>query len=434
MVKKLLNKLKGVYKGGLFHIFGSNVIANVCHLLSSVLVVRFLPKLQYGNYVSANNLYSYLTVFIGMGFANAIIQYCSERISLQQKNSVYRYTFVNGFIFNFILTVIMLVVSLLKLHSGNADTAKYLILMCGYPFTSYVLTFFQSVLRIKLKNKEYAKVNMVSTVTQLVGNIAFTYFFGVEGFIVSCYIAQIISVCAAGVFLKKEGFFAEVKSCSEKLSRSYRIGIARYAFVTAVTNFSSNILVLLDVTCLDLIFSDSVILADYHVAAVIPNACLFIPSGLIIYYYPQMVDARSSGWIEFKKYTKKLAKIFAGVSFVVTVIGFVFAPLAIKMVYGEKYMSAVPIMRVLMLNYFATSSLRKLLGNIIAVLKRVEINLINSVLSGLVNIVLNIVLIKWIGVIGAALSTLIVTVFITLLELSFLYRENKKQTKEANTI
>ena len=422
-----MHRIKGSYKGGLFHIFGSSVIVNVCHLLSSVLVVRFLPKLQYGNYVSANNLYSYLTVFIGMGFANAIIQYCSEQISLEKKNSVYRFTFANGFIFNFVLTVIMVVASLIKAHSGNAETAKYLLLMCGYPFTSYVLTFFQSVLRIKLKNKSYATVNMISTVTQLVGNISFTYFFGVEGFIVSCYIAQIISACAAGVFLKKENFFIEVKSYNEKISQSYKFEIARYAFVTALTNFSSNVLVLLDVTCLDLIFSDSVVLADYHVAAVIPNACLFIPSGLIIYYYPQMVAARSAGWQEFKEYTKKLAKIFIGVSFVVTVIGFAFAPLAIKIVYGEKYMSAVPIMRVLMLNFFATASLRKLLGNIIAVLKRVEINLINSILSGIINIVLNIVLIKWIGVIGAAISTLTVTVFITLLEIVFLYNEDKKQ-------
>lgn len=52
-----------VKTGGLFHIFGSSVISQMGGLISSFLVIRHLSKMDYGNYVSANNLYVVIVVY-----------------------------------------------------------------------------------------------------------------------------------------------------------------------------------------------------------------------------------------------------------------------------------------------------------------------------------------------------------------------------------
>ena len=76
MIKKLWEKLRQFAQEGLFHIFGSRVISQVGALISSMVVIRFLEKVEYGYYVSANNLYSYPAIFIGLGMNNAIMQFC----------------------------------------------------------------------------------------------------------------------------------------------------------------------------------------------------------------------------------------------------------------------------------------------------------------------------------------------------------------------
>ena len=429
MIEKVLSTIKGVYKGGLFHIFGSNVIANVFALLSSMLVIRFLPKDLYGNYVDAHNLYSYLTVFIGFGLSGAIIQFCSENISEQKKNQIYRYSIIYGMGINVLLSLIVVLLAFFKMYSGDVEASRFLFMMSFYPFLIYIVNCFQSILRVQGQNKAFATVNIVSAATILFGNLLFTYIWNIYGLIVSTYFSQGICCIVVFVIAKKKKLFDLSVLKSKPLSKDRKRELKRYGFVTSITNFTSNALLLLDVTCLGLILSDSEILADYHVATVLPNACLFIPSGLIIYYYPKMVKSYSEGWQSFKKYILNISKVFLGFATITGIGIFVFAPLMIQIVYGEKYLTCVPIVRVLAINYFICAFLRKLLGNAIAVLKKYEINLIHTIISGVLNIILNLTFILMLGSIGAAIATLCVTAFVVVLEIMYFISFDKKQEK-----
>ncbi len=74
-MKRILTLIRNYANEGLFHIFGSSVLAQVGALISSFLVVRWLPKINYGNYVAANNWYSYIVIFVGLGMVSAGLQY-----------------------------------------------------------------------------------------------------------------------------------------------------------------------------------------------------------------------------------------------------------------------------------------------------------------------------------------------------------------------
>ena len=425
MIRKLLNKLRGVGKEGLFHIFGSGAFAKIGGLISSMVVIRDLPKVAYGGFVDADNLYAYLAGFIGLGLQNTVMQYCSESITEDRRSAIYGYSLKTGTLGNFLLTLAILLLSAWKRSRGDTIQADYLMMMCGLPFLTYVNHFFQIILRVKLKNSDYAKTNMVYVTFHVGGNILMTLLWGVPGLIFSMYVAHAAAAIRSALVLRKDDLFTGIRTTQIRLTRADRKEYLSYALVYALTTFASAVLVLLDVTCLELVLNDSAILADYKVAATIPSACLFIPGSLTIFFYPKLVKAFSESRAAGGSQLKNLVKVYLGVNGVITLGMLVCAPLIIWIIFGQKYMNVVPIFRILSVNYLA-ASLRNLTSHVFAVLKKVKANLFFSIASGVLNICLNLLLIPVLGSPGAAIATLTVTCVILMLNGIYLIRYLKE--------
>lgn len=424
-MKDLIAKIKAFTKDGLFHIFGSSVLAQVGGLISSMLVVRKLPKVDYGYYVSANNLYSYLAIFIGLGLTTAVIQYCSERITEQRRNAIYRHSLIAGSLSNVVVFAIIMALAFFKEMSGDPQVAYYLRLMSGLPFVVYTNSYFQVILRVKLNNRAFSYANMLYSVVMLGGNIIFTLLIGIPGLILSNYLANLVATAKCAVELRKDDFFRQIARKGDRLSGKDKREITGYALICALTNFASTLLVLLDVTCLDLVIGNSEVLADYKVAATIPSACTFIPSCLMTFFYPKLVDAFSVSRENGRDEVKRLSKAFLVINGAVYLCLALGAPLIIWIIFGEKYLNVVPIFEVLSLNYFVYCQ-RHLLGNVIAVIKRVKVNLVFSVISGLLNVVLNPVLILRFASVGAAIATVLVNCFMLIMDYGYLQYHYKK--------
>jgi len=420
-MSKLFQKIKELAKDGMFHIFGGSVVSKVVGVLSTFFVIRHLDKIAYGEYVSANNLFSYFTAFVGLGLANAALQYCSENISESKRNGVYAYSFWVGSISNAILVAAIWVFAAIEEHSGDVNEAYYLRLMSGLPFVIYLHTYLQIVLRIRLNNRAFSFSSMVYSVTMLAGNIVMTIFMGIPGLIISTYFANVAGFLNSWWFLRKSKFFTTILKERETLSRAYKKEITSYAVVYAFTGFSSMILLLLGVTCLDLVLDNPAVLADYKVATTIPTATAFIPSCLLVYFYPKMVHAFSESKESGRTYVKQMMKLFVGANGAIFLLMFLGAPLLIKVGFGDKYMTVVPVFQVLSINYLI-HAVQMLYSHVLAVVKRLKANLLLSLFSGAFNIVLNLLLIPWLGSMGVAVATVITTCLITLLYFVYLKR------------
>ena len=426
MIKQFIEKLRNYAKEGLFHIFGSKMVAQIGGLISSVVVIRHLEKVDYGSYVDAVNLYSYPAVFMGLGMTNVIIQYCSEKVTEERRNAIYRHALLRGNAANILVALIAAALAFWQYYTGEPKTAVYLLLMCGLPFINYADSYAQTVLRVKGKNQVFANANTIYSIVLLVGNIALTKLFDVPGLVYSRYVAYFVATVICMRALWNERFFGKVMSTKERLEASDRRQINNYAFVCAITNFTSTVLTLLDVTCLDLVLKDPTVLADYHVASVIPTACTFVPSCLMVFFYPKLVAAISDGKEAGRKYLFQLAKVYAVVNGIVCLGIAVCAPLLIWIVYGEKYMNVIGLMQILNLNYLAYC-VRNLMGNAIAAIKKVKMNLLFATVSGVLNIALNLLLIPWLGAAGAAVATLIVTLTVAAMDCTYVLRYFKKE-------
>lgn len=426
MVKQFIDKIRTYSKEGLFHIFGSKMVAQVGGLISSVVVIRHLEKVDYGSYVDAVNLFSYPAVFMGLGMTNVIIQYCSEKVTEERRNAIYRHALLGGNAANILVALVTAALAYWQYHNGETQTAFYMLLMCGLPFINYADSYAQTVLRVKGKNQVFANANTIYSVVLLLGNVALTKLFDVPGLVYSRYVAYFVATVICMRALWQEKFFGKVMSTKERLAPPERRQINNYAFICAITNFTSTVLTLLDVTCLDMVMHDPTVLADYHVAAVIPNACAFVPSCLMVFFYPKLVAAISDGKEAGKRYLFQLAKIYAVVNGIVFLGIAICAPVLIWIVYGEKYMNVIGLMQILNVNYLA-SCIRNLMGNTIAAIKKVKMNLLFAVVSGVLNIVLNILLIPWLGAAGAAIATVIVTFSVATMDCTYVLRYFRKE-------
>lgn len=415
----MIKKLVYILKDGLFHILTGSFFGKFIGFLSSIFVIRYLPVKEYGIYVSASNFYSYITVFIGMGFSGAILQYCSEIRSQGQKNDLCCYAIKKGTVFNFILCIIILLYSIF----GNTSEEKervYLGCLAFLPFISYICDFFQVQLRVHNLNKEYSYVGGMSAILTFVSNLILSRIIGVLALIITPYIVNLLTFYISTWFLKKRNMldinFASYKILPYEIKREF----ATYSLGISFTNFTSVMLTLLDVTCLGLVLGDMEILAEYKVATAIPTAMLFIPDAFIVYYYPKLVSLYNSDIKMFVKEVKFAQVILLIISFFISFLMFNLSDFIIIAVYGEKYSDSAIIFRILCINYFVYCSFRKFYGNLIAMIRKIKVNFINTLLSGIINIILNLFLIEKMGSMGAAVATLIVSGFTTCISMGYL--------------
>ena len=414
---------------GILWIFGSSIISQICGFISSIVVIRHLAKVDYGFYVDASNIYGYVAVFAGMGLTSAILQYCSEVRPEEEKNMVYKYSLQKGSMFNIILIISILALAFLKMNMNQEQAAFYLALMCLVPFFSYFNSYIQVILRVKRKNKHFACVNIIYSIFVVFGNICFTLKWGVTGLIFSIYLSTIVSTMVGLFFLYNDGFLTNLMKVNSKLPKAERTGINNYSLLCSITNFSSNILVLLDITCINIIINDAAVLADYKVGSILPSACMFVPTCLITFFYPDIVEKFSRSINEFIPFIKKIVFTFCSMSIVVSLLLFILAPFLIGFIYGEKYLTSVGIMRILCINFMISAGINKLMGNLIAAFKQVHVNLIFSVIAGITNIVLDVILITMIGSEGAAIATLIITCLLSVMECMYVLCFLRKQHK-----
>lgn len=420
------DKLRTLYEKRFFHIFGSNVFSLFLSFLTSVIVVRQLDKAAYGTYAIANNIYSYFALFIGIGFINGIMQYCSEQREEKEKKAIFSFTFFTGTIVNILICAAICVSSLANIDS-DTDVNKLLFAMCGIPIVSYAAEYFKSYARIKKYNSMYSYINICGATAHFIVVIIATKYFSVYGYILSTYFQHIVIVLIYLVIMKKKkNTVVSVKN--NRLSAKLKTDIVKYSLLCCITNLTSTLLSLLDITCLNRILNNAESIASYKVALTFPNALMFIPASFLVFIYPYLAENNNNA-VALKKYVDKSLIFLVAANGIVCLVLFIGADIVVNLLWGNRFIDAVPVFRILIVNYFVGGTFRKLYGNVITAIRKVKINLINTALAGILNIILNVVLIVNFGSIGAAYATLIVTIITSGIAYFYYICWHKKQIK-----
>lgn len=414
-------KIQKLFRTGFFHVFGSSTINKIINFLSSVVLVRILTKSEYGVFSYAWNIYSIVLLFNGLGMESAILQLCSERSGDDNfAKRICNYGARFGIVFNVLLSVAMIVIALfVPLTIDGAS--ELLILLCLLPMIQLLFNLSTSYLRSQKRNQDFAMLSTVNTALVFFVSVGAALAFREKGMVFGYYAAYAVSVLL-GVFKMRIRLIDRVEQ-PEKEDKKALLSIGT---ISMCNNGLSQLLYLLGVFVLGIVIADETVIASYKTATLIPTALNFIPQALVIYLYPYFAEQRDNGAWCLKKYKQSvlgLGAMNAAISLVL-VLG---APLIVRLLFGAQYLDAVPAFRVLSVNYFFAGTFQILAGNLLVSQRKLKYNLLVAILSGTINVVASLVFVRWLGPIGAALAAMVVVVFASIMNTTYLVYTFKKK-------
>lgn len=409
-----ISTLKKALKKGLLQIFSASFINKIIQFGISMLLVRILSVSLYGKFMYAQNILNILLLVDGLGMVSGSLQYCSMEKAEERKLSYFKYAVKIGSIFNIFLAVsIMIYATFFKLPiKGSTEILLYMSLI---PLMTIFFNEIQIFLRTEFRNNEFSSLTVINTLLYFLGNIVLGKYFSIKGIIIGRYIAYIVSIII-GIYFIRHQLKKFIEVGYPKLKE--RIDFLKYSIVCCITNVMSQLLYLMDVFFVGLIIKNSNVVASYSAAVQIPFNLTFIPTAIITFAYPYFARHwNDKKWIKDKY--KILVKYLFILNVIITIGLIILAPYIIRIVFTKKYLDAVTNFRILSIGYLIAGTFRIPIGNILSSMKLVKVNFYNSLVTGIVNILLNVVLISKFGSLGASLAT--VSVYILSSIISNLY-------------
>jgi len=416
IVKNAKKNILTLFKTGFFHVFGSNTINRMLIFLSSIVIIRIIPKAEFGIYSYSFNIMSLFMLISGIGLTSGVMQLCSENMKNKEKsNDIYSYGSAIGLRVNFFIGIIILAFSFcfpLPIKGANYLLGLYSL----YPFLFIINEFQQVRLRSSLENIKFSYINTISGVMIFVFSIIGGIIIGAQGLIIGQYTALVSSALIAFFF-----FGVPVSFAAKKINREIKTLLFKISLISMVNNGLSQSLFLIDIFIIGFIIPSEIVVASYRTATVIPIGLNFISSAVCMYAYPYFAKNKDDKkWVR-EKYKQLLSGMFVFNLFV-SIFIFVFAPQIIEIIFGKIYLDALMPFRILSISYFFAGTFKIISGNLLVTQRKLKFNLIVAILSAVINIIGNIVLIQLFGVNGSAATTLIVVVFAGVLSTLYWHR------------
>ena len=401
-----MGKLKNLFKDGIFHIIGAGTINKIISFCSGIFIVRILSQTNYGIYTYVLNIVEIFLLTNGFGTMTGILQYgCEYKNDIVNKNGIIQFGIKIGLITSALIAFAFIIfVSVGNIAFENAGVL--LISAAFIPVMNYSVNGVEYLLRLDEKNKQYSNYSILSSILTLSSIMLGAYTLSVIGAITFRYIAGALLLLFA--VLRYKNVREEVFGKRYKAEKEVKKGFLKFSLFSCANNSIAHLFYTIDVFLIGIMIADAEIIAAYKVATTIPFALTFLTSSIITYVYPKFVEHRNDKKF-LVSYYRKLILWLLLINGIIFLIGFFGAPLIIRIIYGKEYVSqSLNAFRVLMVGFLASSVLRIPSGNILDMLHLIKSNLVVSVISCVLNIVADIVFIRFWGTIGAAYATTLI--------------------------
>ena len=166
----------------------------------------------------------------------------------------------------------------------------------------------------------------------------------------------------------------------------------------------------------------------YSISTKFTEIWYFIPSIFVTSFFPKLNHNYLNNKFLYYKNLLKLFKFLFKISFIISIIFFLFSNNIIEFLYGFEFLEASKALKIsIFTGIFVFWGVAA--GNVLVIENLNKHNFLKSILSLLINIILNIFLIPKYGITGAAISTLIAQFFS-----SFLYFFFFKKTRHISLL
>lgn len=399
--KSLWTKIKSLLQSGLTYVLCGNFLSKFVAMFSSIVIVRLTDKTQYAYLAYADNLYSYITLFSGLGLASALLVTCTDQVSKGKHVTYLRKALQVGGGFEFVLSL-LLCIGAQFVTIPFPEARKYMWLLSLYPLLTYAFNCFQAYIRVLRNNKLYAKLGATHTIVVCLCSIVLALLLDVVGVVGARYVGVLLVFIMAVRYLR--GALDKIQP--ERLDQ----GELRYFLSTGTAlmfaNVFSGMMPINEGFIVNNLIRDEIITANFKVAGIIPSMLPIITSSVMVYYFP--IIASMTDYTAVKKKVHRIAVLNAAIIVPVTLLGMLFTPLIIQIVYGSKYADAASLSYALWIMRAVNAAFRMVPLNILAAIGKSKMNAIVSAASCVLHAVLDYIFISVWKIEGIAYAAIIV--------------------------
>ena len=396
-------------------IFSDNIFRFIVNMIVTIWLARHLGPIGFGTLNYAIAFVAMFTIFAGLGLNNVVIRDIVKYPD--KKDEILGSAFflkVFGGIAAFVLAI--LVIFLLKPHDLQT---VILVTIIGFGLifqtTDIIDSFFQSQVKAKYSAwsgdaafflMELLEVIFILTNAHL-SYFAITY----AGEILLTQVGYFLFYRKLGGSIKKWKInFQLVKQLLQN-SWSYMLYAVFMTFMIKIDKIMvGNIL-------------GSASLGYYSAATSLAEPWIFVPSAITFSIFPALIRSKNAGEEIYSKRLQKLYNLMVIISVAVAILTTIFAKEMVFLLYGKAYATAGKILPIYIWSevfiFLEAASIRWYLA------ENLQKYALARVLCGIpISIILNLLLIKRFGLIGAAMSTVLTQLIIVYL-LSAVFKKTR---------
>ena len=279
---------------------------------------------------------------------------------------------------------------------------------------SDVITYYA---QSKIKNKYISISKIISTtVFAILRLVAVFLDLNITLYVITYLIETIIySILLVVSYLKVK----EDDTIKWKVDKKYIFYLLKKSKYYALSALMVIIYLRIDQVMLGTFFTDKSKVGIYSAAVRIAEIWTFVPLSVITSYKPIVIKSKEEDETKYKKNLQKLYNIISCICFVFTLGVIIFGKLGIYILYGSNYLSAyIPLVILVFGIWIGT------LGNIHFIWMTCEnkekYSMFYSFCGCIANIILNSILIPKLGILGAAIATLVSQIFSNIIAFLFI--------------
>ncbi len=429
-----INKLKVLFysllEKGAFHIFIGNFANKFVGLCGSIFIVRFLTKEEYGTLGYVENLFSYASIFAGLGLSLALLRYNVVTENKKKHYSNFDFVIKKATTIDIIIVLLIIILSMLINIPKEYNNARILLIILAVvlPFQDISATCLSHE-RAMLENKRYIRFSIGISFASITCRVIGSLVGGVFGTIICKTLSESFAAILILCSVYKKYFKGEQK---DKLSKEEKKEISWYSFHNMIANGIWILFMITDIFLIGQLGKDPEMLADYKVAYMFPSNMAIITSSITVFIGPYFVkNEQDNKWV-MNSYKKALLINSLCVGSFALFIG-IFAKPIITIIYGVKYINVIPLMRWLLLAFFINTGIKTLTAGLLSVMGKAKENMFISMVGFVVQVTMALHVIPKYGTVGLAKGCVIVYSFVALCTvIAFLYSFGYKRKSEVD--
>ena len=390
-------------KSGFIYVFSAQIISYLVAFGASIAYAHLLSANEFGIYSFCYTIITFCLLVNGFGAASGVLQFVSQQTNTQIQIAYVKLAMRIGIAFNLFISLFIVIYAHYTLLP-IADSKKILILMAFFPVGRLYIDVFQAYLRATMQNRLLAKFSICNNSIILAFNICGILYNGIIGLITTTYLSYLVMIVVSTVVMKLPNIFT-VYSSHNATKLDWKKFFS-YSIYTTIGNAFAQLIFNLDLLILSYLLQQSVLVANYKVATIIPFALNFIPGVIMSFFYPQL--ARNAHNNEYMiKFKYKIIRLMLAVTLPISIILCAGAHQLVPFIFGIKFATSVIPFQILMLG-FPIAAMRILYGNILASMGKARFAMGFNFLIALINVIVTYTLVTYYATTGAAIGVVII--------------------------